>query len=170
MMRSSSNIANRPSLVEHGAFRFVIMDAPTDSNIASYVDQLKRNDVTVVVRACEPTYSTNPMQEAGIRVEEMPFTDGDPPPEDVVKRWLELVDYEFVKGNSPPKNAIAVHCVAGLGRAPALVAIALIESGMPAHDAIDLIRKKRRGAINSRQLKYLESYKPKGKDCVCTIL
>ena len=45
-------------------------------------------------------------------------------------------------------------------RAPVLVALALIESGMKYEDAVDFIRKRRRGAINSKQLEYLEKYKP----------
>jgi protein tyrosine phosphatase type 4A len=35
---------------------------------------------------------------------------------------------------------VAVHCVAGLGRAPVLVAIALMELGMKYEDAVELIR------------------------------
>lgn len=49
----------------------------------------------------------------------------------------------------------------GLGRAPVMVALALIESGMKYEDAIQLIRQKRRGAINSKQLTYLEKYRSK---------
>ena len=53
-------------------------------------------------------------------------------------------------------------------RAPVLVALALIESGMKYEDAVQFIRKRRRGAINSKQLEYLEKYKPtkalKGKE------
>ncbi|XP_053322141.1 protein tyrosine phosphatase type IVA 3 isoform X2 [Spea bombifrons] len=48
-----------------------------------------------------------------------------------------------------------------VGRAPVLVALALIESGMKYEDAIQFIRQKRRGAINSKQLTYLEKYRPK---------
>uniref|UniRef100_A0AAY4CFW7 Protein tyrosine phosphatase 4A3 n=1 Tax=Denticeps clupeoides TaxID=299321 RepID=A0AAY4CFW7_9TELE len=36
-----------------------------------------------------------------------------------------------------------------------------IESGMKYEDAIQFIRQKRRGAINSKQLTYLEKYRPK---------
>lgn len=64
--------------------------------------------------------------------------------------------------DSLSKISIAVHCKTGLGRAPVMVAIALIEMGMDALDAIGYIRARRRGAINSRQLMFLEQYKPKG--------
>jgi protein tyrosine phosphatase type 4A len=56
---------------------------------------------------------------------------------------------------------VSVHCVAGLGRAPVLVAIALIEfCGMEPVDAVVYIRERRRGAINLKQFQYLEAYKP----------
>ncbi len=59
---------------------------------------------------------------------------------------------------------IAVHCVAGLGRAPVLVAIALIEfAKMEPVDAATFIRKHRRGAINNIQLDWLERYKRRYK-------
>jgi hypothetical protein len=61
------------------------------------------------------------------------------------------------------KKTIGVHCVAGLGRASVLVAVALIEHGLQPFAAIQLIRKKRRGALNARQIQYLENYKPKRK-------
>ena len=50
---------------------------------------------------------------------------------------------------SPPR--IAVHCVAGLGRAPLLVAIALVHRGCESINAIELIRKHRSGALNITQ-------------------
>ncbi|TRY93061.1 hypothetical protein DNTS_023835 [Danionella cerebrum] len=111
------------------------------------------------------------------------FDDGAPPPSKVVEDWLSLLKRRFLE---EPGCCIAVHCVAGLGRrhissinpgccrslqpystqrtsrrAPVLVAVALIESGMKYEDAIQFIRQKRRGAINSKQLTYLEKYRPK---------
>ncbi|KAG9355418.1 hypothetical protein JZ751_000256 [Albula glossodonta] len=87
-----------------------------------------------------------------------PFDDGAPPPSKVVEDWLSLLRSKFCED---PGSCVAVHCVAGLGRAPVLVALALIESGMKYEDAIQFIRQKRRGAINSKQLTYLEKYRPK---------
>lgn len=54
---------------------------------------------------------------------------------------------------------VAVHCVAGLGRAPVLVAIALIEAGLKFEEAVERIREVRRGAINAKQLQWLAQYK-----------
>ena len=73
------------------------------------------------------------------------------------------------------QSAIAVHCVAGLGRAPVLVAVALIEySNYDPVSAVTFIRKHRRGAINEKQLLYLESYKRRTKrvdsGCACAIM
>ena len=49
---------------------------------------------------------------------------------------------------------ISVHCIAGLGRAPVLVAIALIEfAAMEPLHAVTVIRASRRGAINMKQLR-----------------
>ena len=78
----------------------------------------------------------------------------------IVQRWLELLMSEF-KENPDGARCVGVHCVTGLGRAPVLVAVALIELGMKYEDAIELIRKKRRGAINTRQLEFLGKYKRK---------
>jgi protein tyrosine phosphatase type 4A len=47
-------------------------------------------------------------------------------------------------------------------RAPVLVAIALIErANMKPLDAIQFIRKCRRGAINAKQMQFIEKYKPR---------
>ena len=58
-----------------------------------------------------------------------------------------------------------MHCVAGLGRAPLLVALALVNKGCPPVMAIDMIRKNRKGALNVIQANYILEFKPpkKGK-------
>jgi len=102
------------------------------------------------------------LAEAGISVHEMPFPDGGFPTDNVVNDFLNVCKTAF-KANKDA--AVGVHCVAGLGRAPVLVAIVLIEMGVNYDDAISQIREKRKGAINAKQLKYLKTYKPKKKNC-----
>jgi protein tyrosine phosphatase type 4A len=87
-------------------------------------------------------------------VTDLSFPDGSPPPPEIVEKWLNLLKTEF---SADPETCIGVHCVTGLGRAPVLVGVALIELGMKYEDAVELIRRKRRGAINSRQLEFLVS-------------
>ena len=238
---SSSSILNKPSFLEHSNYRFVILDAPTNSNLPSYLEYFRKKNVVAIARACEPTYDSRRLTDAGIRVLDVPFADGAAPNAEVIAKWLALVtevlgppvkakkaggskaDSREGKGGDEEKKvaedkvhvgggnggmtssfssssigpsasalspsapvipssprpghshghvhgpSIGVHCVAGLGRAPVLVCIALMHSGMSAHDAVHLVRKKRRGAINAKQLEFLERYEPATPPACCCI-
>jgi acyl transferase domain-containing protein len=48
-------------------------------------------------------------------------------------------------------------------------AIALIEDGMEPIDAVDFIRKQRRGAINAKQLEYLQNVYTRQKKGACVV-
>jgi protein tyrosine phosphatase type 4A len=186
--------------------RFLIMDAPRQANLHLYIRECRKHHVTEIVRACEPTYHGGELQNAGIRLHEMAYEDGHSPSKELIDRWLQLVDETFysrpthgssggssgsTNGSSSAKldqttnttrggdeeRAIAVHCVAGLGRAPVMVAIALIEfAAMDPVEAVTLIRRQRRGAINEKQLIYLEGYKRQykrsraGANSVCCVI
>jgi hypothetical protein len=58
----------------------------------------------------------------------------------------------------PSLPAIAVHCVSGLGRAPILVAIAILEfcPNLEILDVIEYLRRYRRGVLNVHQMRWLE--------------
>merc|ERR1719410_348505 len=135
------------------------MDAPRQSNLHLYIRECRKHGVTDLVRVCEPTYKGDTdLTNAGIQLHEMAYDDGTSPSQEILENWLDLVYDRFYKKNT--STTIAVHCIAGLGRAPVLVAIALIEfSNMDTVDAVSLIRRNRRGAINGKQLHYLETYK-----------
>ncbi|GIY56449.1 protein tyrosine phosphatase type IVA 2 [Caerostris darwini] len=140
--------------------RFLIMDRPTDATIAAFIEELKKKNVTEVVRVCEPTYKIDALEKHGIKVLDWQFDDGSPPPNKIVHDWFDLLRKRFKDDDD---CYVAVHCVAGLGRAPVLVAIALMELGMKYEDAVEFIRLKRRGAINAKQLAYLQKYRPKSR-------
>lgn len=55
----------------------------------------------------------------------------------MIAKWLGICKATFGKAN-PEGRTIAVHCVAGLGRAPVLVAIALIENGLEPLQAVQV--------------------------------
>jgi protein tyrosine phosphatase type IVA len=103
-----------------------------------------------------------------IFLKDIPFDDGEKPPKEVIVTWLKLVSEFFPKNNSETSDAtIAVHCVAGLGRAPLLVAIAILEKDKKISpiDVITLIRKQRRGALNKTQINFLQNYRS-GNACI----
>uniref|UniRef100_A0AAR2JN40 Protein tyrosine phosphatase type IVA 3 n=1 Tax=Pygocentrus nattereri TaxID=42514 RepID=A0AAR2JN40_PYGNA len=126
---------NRPAPVEitYECMRFLITHNPTNSQLAKFTEELKAFGVQTLVRVCEATYDKAPVEKEGIEVLDWPFDDGSSPPDQIVDDWLNLLKCKF---KEEPGCCIAVHCVAGLGR-------------------------KRRGAFNSKQLMYLEKYKPK---------
>uniref|UniRef100_A0A8D2DR45 Protein tyrosine phosphatase 4A3 n=1 Tax=Sciurus vulgaris TaxID=55149 RepID=A0A8D2DR45_SCIVU len=126
---------NRPAPVEvsYRNMRFLITHNPTNATLSTFIQDLKKYGATTVVRVCEVTYDKATLEKDGITVMDWPFDDGAPPPGKVVEDWLSLLKAKFL---GDPGSCVAVHCVAGLGR-------------------------KRRGAINSKQLTYLEKYRPK---------
>eukprot|EP00796_Vickermania_ingenoplastis_P007080 gene7080-5016_t len=146
-------------------FNFLILDAPSPSSLPAYVKLLQKHKVSHLVRVCGPTYNSELLEKNGIQVHGWMFEDGAPPPQPVVDGWLDLLEQEAGKLTdiayaAPP--TIGVHCVAGLGRAPILVALALVEYGnMAPLDAVGYVRERRNGAINQVQLYWLMKYRPR---------
>jgi len=161
-MSSHTKLLNPPTLIEHQGQRFLIFDAPSAQTLPLYIEAFKLHNVTDIVRLCEPTYPTEPLEKLGIHVHELPFSDGKAPPKNIVLDWLNIVDVRF-PSDSVSKATIGIHCVAGLGRAPVLVAISLIELGMSSLDSVQFIRERRRGAINNKQIEYIEAYRRQSK-------
>lgn len=166
-----ASLPNPPSLIEFNLLKFLVFDAPSDENLHLYIKEFERFHVREIVRCCDPTYSTHLLEQRNIKVHDWPFPDGGSPPETTIRDWRMLLKGMIKVNRDKPENekeAIGVHCVAGLGRAPVLVAIALIESGMDPLAAVEFIRQKRRGSINAKQLHFLKEYKP-NRDPKCII-
>eukprot|EP01121_Diplochlamys_sp_Union-15-3_P001109 TRINITY_DN1096_c0_g1_i1.p1 TRINITY_DN1096_c0_g1~~TRINITY_DN1096_c0_g1_i1.p1 ORF type:complete len:155 (-),score=29.81 TRINITY_DN1096_c0_g1_i1:97-561(-) len=139
---------------------FLVLGAPEPFELPKYVKTLQKNNVKNLVCCCERKYDLKPFEENGIKVIEWVFNDGQSPPDELIEEWLKFVQSKGKDGT------IGVHCQAGLGRAPMLVAIVMIESGMEPLDAIEKIRKKRRSAFNKTQVDFLMKYKKrKQKGC-----
>lgn len=114
-----------------------------------------------MVRVCEPSYKTDELEAQGIAVKDLAFEDGTFPPQKIVDEWFETLKQKWVKYHwfvgivwsasyvyyyyfsysQNPEACVAVHCVAGLGRAPVLVALALIELGLKYEAAVEMIRE-----------------------------
>nr|CAH8866758.1 unnamed protein product [Trichobilharzia regenti] len=146
------------TLVEYKSAHFLITDEPTACNMENFVMVCKLHNVRKLVRVCKANYGKETLETAGIEVVDLEYDDGAPPPDQVIDKWFQLITDVCQQG---PGSCIAVHCKAGLGRAPALVAAALIELGLPYDEAVEMIRGQRNGALNARQIQYLKNFRPR---------
>jgi protein tyrosine phosphatase type 4A len=130
-------------------FKYIVTPSPDSNSIHSYKNLLFNNSVTTVLRLCEQiNYEDEYLATSNIKVIHMPLNDGDIPDVNTIKQWLSILEKET--------NGIAVHCRAGLGRAPLFVCIGLIKiGGMNDIEAISLVRKHIKGALNSKQIDFL---------------
>lgn len=113
-------------------------DAPEDPIIHKWLDLLEH--VFHINEYCKTNVLPSPLSDIS--------ADFGSPRVDNAKEQIDVV----------PKETVAIHCAAGLGRAPVLVAIALVYLKMDPFEAVGWIRALRRGAINGRQMAFVESY------------
>jgi protein tyrosine phosphatase type 4A len=162
---SSLSLISPITHIEYKDRHFLITESPTQTTLNTYTSVLQRENCKCLVRAYIPTYSSgNEFKQKDVTVIDLPFEDGSAPNQEIIDQWLSIVD--------STNGKVATECLAGLGRSAVLVAIALIELGCEYHNAIKIIRKKRRGAFNHKQIEFLESYKSRRHSVTqcCTII
>ncbi|KAI9197218.1 protein-tyrosine phosphatase-like protein [Polychytrium aggregatum] len=150
------SVVNHPSC----PFNFLITDCPSNDTIDSYRLLFEENSVTDLIRLCSPdAYDPTALSSGlGINVwDNLAFEDGSAPSDKIVADYRELLAQIESRPDRPTgqKPTIAVHCVSGVGRAPVLVACALIDAGLEREDAIEFVRGRRRGSFNKIQLRWL---------------
>ena len=107
----------------------------------------KKKGITTIVRLCQKFYDEKIFKDAGFDHQEMYFLDGSVPPNDILKRFLNLAETNAV---------IAIHCKAGLGRTGTLCACYIIKNfGFDGDESIGWIRICRPGSIIGPQQKYV---------------
>jgi protein tyrosine phosphatase type IVA len=154
----ASKISNSHCLIkakEIDPIQFVLSDCPNLDRLDEYIKILQSYKVKNIIRISEPVYPKEKLQQQGITIHEFYFEDGQCPSKELLARFFALL--AELKTTEP---MIGIHCVSGIGRAPLLVCCALIEGGMERLDAVELVRKSRRGAINKIQLSWITN--PKG--------
>ena len=129
-----------------------ISHSPSEKDLNIFINQITLHNIKHIVRLCEPFYDSNNFTKLGIKVYDWVYEDGTIPSQEIIDNWIELIKL---------KEPILVHCKAGLGRAPFLATLGLIENNVDPYDAIDIIRNVRPKALNKIQLDYLIKYKPK---------
>lgn len=147
----------QPSLLDCAGMRFLIFEEPTATTLEYYLQMLDKvagdKHCTWVRASVEPpSYDEDAIVAHGFDVmTSCAFAEGGAPPHHVLRTWLDVCGVSSPRKPGNPARVVAVHDVSGLGRAPLLVALALVEAGVPAESALTEIRNVRRGALGKHQ-------------------
>ena len=113
-----------------------------------YVPIFKKFGVTTVIRLNKKQYDRERFLKRGVKHQDLYFIDGSTPPEDIVKKFLDIAE-----GTS---GAMAIHCKAGLGRTGTLIGLYCMKHyRVPATYFTGWIRICRPGSILGPQQHYL---------------
>eukprot|EP01127_Copromyxa_protea_P004080 TRINITY_DN1389_c0_g1_i3.p1 TRINITY_DN1389_c0_g1~~TRINITY_DN1389_c0_g1_i3.p1 ORF type:complete len:271 (-),score=37.12 TRINITY_DN1389_c0_g1_i3:59-871(-) len=131
-----------PGPEQYGPGREIIRHSPK-----YYIDLFKEFKVDTVIRLNKIEYDAKLFQEQGIKHHDLYFTDGTPPPMDIVYSFLAIVEASKV---------VAVHCKQGLGRTGTLIGCYLMKHyRFSAAEAIAFLRIQRPGSVVGPQQEFL---------------
>ena len=82
----------QPTPISWGDYNFLIMSAPDNSSMQRCIKDLEKFNVKHLICSCEKTYDEKSFVERGITVTELAFPDGQLPGNDVIDKWLKIVD------------------------------------------------------------------------------
>jgi protein tyrosine phosphatase type IVA len=145
-----SIITNTFTNINHNRLNLFISETPNNYNIVQFINELHSRGIKHVVRLCGKTYDPSPILDSTIIFHDLSYLNGTIPTKELLTKWNKII-----KLNEP----VLVHCISGLGRAPVLVTVSLIENKMNHDIAIRYIREKRPGSLNSKQREWLHNYK-----------
>lgn len=107
---------------------------------------LSAQGVRLVVSLTESPPDRDLMAKYSIESLHLPVPDFTPPSLETIRRFIE-----HAKFHRHEKHAIAVHCGAGIGRTGTMLAAYLVWRGMEANEAIELVRQKRPGSVETEE-------------------
>lgn len=121
--------------------RVVGMSRPGPADLAA----LKTCGVTHVISLTVQALSRDSLSRHGIVGIHIPMPDMRAPSLREVERFVEKLSSLVDAGNK-----VAVHCGAGLGRTGTMLACYLVSRGMSAEEAMQEVRRRRPGSVESR--------------------
>lgn len=174
--------------------------SPKSSSIEEYSRFMKDNGITDIFCFCKPDYDTSIFSKLNIKYHNLEFQDGTAPTTEILDKFdltfdlilkenaakienqklaqkMTQMNDDIKLSNEHEINApiiINMHCYTGLGRAPTMLAYLMISRcGYGRNKSVKVIRKRRKGTINTKQLDWIFSANIKkrhSKKYFCVIL
>jgi protein tyrosine phosphatase type 4A len=139
----------------YNKFRVYFGPSPNSNNLNIFLEKFKIFNIKTIIRLCEPSYS---LSSDMIEILDLPIITCVPSKE-VIRQWNSILD--SINGN------MYVHCESGLGRAPTMIAIALLQKDVEPYNAIQMLRTINKKLFNNNQLKFIFNYTAKEKWFQC---
>ena len=108
------------------------------------LERLVNEGIEVLVTAMEESLNEDLVKDVGLEYHYYPVPPYGTPTLHQINNFVDLVNTNRVK-NRP----VAIHCFMGWGRTGTLLAAYLISEGMSADEAINEVREKRSGSIET---------------------
>jgi len=116
------------------------------NNLEEELCHLKDKGIIGIISLTEWTLDRNTVTRSGItHYCHLPVPDFGTPTLEQIDQMVQFVDSIISKN----EGAILIHCFAGQGRTGMMLAAYLVAKGMTAQEAIETIRKKRPGSIET---------------------
>ena len=107
---------------------------------------LREAGVTLLVSLLRGHPSDEAVRRAGLRLLRLPVPDFGVPSGEQLREFVAEVRAELAAGGK-----VVVHCVGGLGRTGTFIAAYLISEGRGAQEAIDFVRRRRPGSVETAE-------------------